>query len=261
MNPSETSKSTGCCPGAEGYFQVCLRDWHLRICVSSLAACWAVPGLVLSGCSSSQCPSRRVRVPPRDAGGRGVQGTWVNQSLGQKDKKSLVSSTDCTWRRNLGTHPERWMRGVHSLGRQGAPGGICCIKRPSSCHIFEKICLWSTYTSSHPPGTSIDVHKHLGSTFPHRETFPGRQVRSPPPGGKPEARATRLSSDQAQEICFALGNSSCSQAKPDDYLHIPGAWGLSVGEALELCLVSPKDKLRCPGILVTSPPGLSGLNG
>lgn len=72
-------------------------------------------------------------------------------------------------------------------------------------------------------------------------------MRSPPPGGKPEARATPL--------------SSRSQAKPDDYLHIPGAWGLSVGEALELCLVSSKDKLRSPGILVTSPPGLSGLSG
>lgn len=135
----------------------------------------------------------------------------------------------------------------------GQTRGICSIKCTSSCHVLEQICLWSIYTTSHPPGKSIAVHKHLGSTCLHRETFPGRQVRASLtlpllPGAS--LRQEPLSSDQAQERCFALGNSSCSQAEPMTICTFQGlrAWRLSMGEALE-------DKLRCLGGQ-TSPPGL-----
>lgn len=35
--------------------------------------------------------------------------------------------------------------------------------------------------------------------------------------------------------------------------------GLSVGKAFELCILSPRDMLRCPSAWVASPPGIAGL--
>lgn len=117
------------------------------------------------------------------------------------------------------------MVGCIPWAEKGLLGESSVQKGPSSFYVLEENL--SMEYQHHVPSSrcTIEVRKHLGKTFSHRRDFPGEIGETISSWGQPKARATQLSSDQAEKISFALRHSSCSEEKPDVYPQILGACG------------------------------------